>query len=94
MIADNEHNKYTTLYYQLKKKNERGDLNLTPDEVPSPPEYYKKRYTNGKEMIQTSPVRRNPASINSSPMKNRNNSPCSQVPKMELCFIFYYGKLD
>ena len=28
MVRDNEHNKYTTLYYLLLKKNERGDLEL------------------------------------------------------------------
>ena len=28
MLRDNEHNKYTTLYYLLLKKNERGDLEL------------------------------------------------------------------
>lgn len=36
MVKENDHNKYTTLYYLLMKKVERGDLELADLRSPSP----------------------------------------------------------
>lgn len=36
MVKENDHNKYTTLYYLLMKKVERGDIDLSELRSPSP----------------------------------------------------------
>lgn len=66
MIQENDHNKYTTLYYLLMKKVERGDLTLR--NLPIPDKKPQKSKRSGRSSLQNSKLKKlkNPSTKRSS----------------------------
>jgi hypothetical protein len=75
MLTDNEHNKYTTLYYLIQKKKYRGDdLQKFLDEKDSKDSKDPKDGKDSKEPKSESPNKREVEKINEHRDSNDNNS--------------------